>query len=147
MLRIEKGHATANELNGQTTALNLGLGRMVSNKKDCIGKVMAGREALVTDDAIKLVGFRPVDPKDKLLSGSHFIARGNAAVTENNQGWMTSVCYSPHLETMIGLGFIKQGDERMGERVIAADPLRGTACEVEIVSPHFIDAQGERLRA
>ena len=147
VLRIEKGHATANELNGQTTALNLGLGRMVSNKKDCIGKVMAGREALVTDDAIKLVGFRPVDPKDKLLSGSHFIARGNAAVTENNQGWMTSVCYSPHLETMIGLGFIKQGDERMGERVIAADPLRGTACEVEIVSPHFIDAQGERLRA
>ncbi|MEH6647100.1 hypothetical protein [Sulfitobacter sp.] len=27
-MRIEKGHATGNELNGTTTALNLGLGRM-----------------------------------------------------------------------------------------------------------------------
>ena len=67
-------------------------------------------------------------------------------MTENDQGWMTSVCYSPHLETMIGLGFIRRGNERIGETVIAADPLRGSTCEVEIVSPHFIDQQGERLR-
>ena len=146
VLRIEKGHATANELNGQTTALNLGLEKMVSKKKDCIGRVMAGREALIDDDAVRLVGFRPVNPQDSLVSGAHFIARGDAAVTENDQGWMTSVCYSPHLETMIGLGFIRRGNERIGETVIAADPLRGSTCEVEIVSPHFIDQQGERLR-
>ncbi|WP_075996508.1 sarcosine oxidase subunit alpha family protein [Salaquimonas pukyongi] len=147
VLRIEKGHATANELNGQTTALNLGLDKMVSKKKDCIGKVMAGREALVTEDAIKLVGFKPVDPEGKLAAGAHFIEKDAAPTTENDQGWMTSVCYSPHLQTMIGLGFIKQGDQRIGDTVIAADPLRGNSCEVEIVSPHFIDPQGERLRA
>ena len=37
-------------------------------------------------------------------------------------------------------------DGEAGERVIAADPLRGRACEVEIVSAHFVDPQGERLR-
>ncbi len=60
---------------------------------------------------------------------------------------MTSVAYSPSLKTSIGLGFIKRGDERIGEMVIAADPLRGKTMEVEIFSPHFIDPEGERLRA
>ena len=34
VLRIEKGHrAAGNEINGQTTARQMGLGRMVSQKK------------------------------------------------------------------------------------------------------------------
>jgi len=41
VLRIEKGHAAGGELNGQTTANDLGLGRMMSTKKDFIGAVMA----------------------------------------------------------------------------------------------------------
>ena len=36
VMRIEKGHAAGNELNGTTSALNLGMGRMVSKKKDSI---------------------------------------------------------------------------------------------------------------
>ncbi len=43
VMRIEKGHAAGNELNGQTTALNLGLGRMVSKKKDSIGSTLSER--------------------------------------------------------------------------------------------------------
>jgi len=35
-MRIEKGHVSGNEINGQLTARDLGLGRMVSGKKDCI---------------------------------------------------------------------------------------------------------------
>ncbi len=46
VLRIEKGHAAGNELNGQTTARDLGLDRMMSSRKDYIGRVMAGRPAL-----------------------------------------------------------------------------------------------------
>jgi len=34
VMRIEKGHAAGNELNGQTTVSNLGLGGFVSQKKD-----------------------------------------------------------------------------------------------------------------
>src|SRR4029079_1188849 len=41
VLRIEKGHVAGNELNGQTTAADLGLGRMISAKKDFIGRIIA----------------------------------------------------------------------------------------------------------
>ena len=34
----------------------------------------------------------------------------------------------------------------MGERLRAVNPLKGTAVEVEVVSPHFVDPDGERLR-
>ena len=39
VMRIEKGHAAGNELNGTTSALNLGMGRMVSKKKDSLSLI------------------------------------------------------------------------------------------------------------
>jgi sarcosine oxidase subunit alpha len=93
------------------------------------------------------VGFRPVNRADKLVAGSHFITRGDVASMDNDQGWMTSVAYSPSLGHSIGLGFIKRGDQRQGEIVRAVNPLMGSEIEVEIVSAHFIDPEGERLRA
>ncbi|MFK7940082.1 MAG: sarcosine oxidase subunit alpha family protein [Roseovarius sp.] len=147
VMRIEKGHAAGNELNGQTTAHNLGMGRMVSQKKECIGNVLSQRPEMLREDAIKLVGFRPVDKDTKLIAGSHFINKGATANTDNDQGWMTSVAYSPILGHSIGLGFIKSGDTRIGEIVRAVSPLHGLEMEVEICSAHFIDPEGERLRA
>ncbi len=64
----------------------------------------------------------------------------------NDEGWMSSVAFSPELGHSIGLGFIRNGAARKGEVVIAADPLRGKSTEVEIVSAHFVDPDGERLR-
>ncbi|HSM40290.1 MAG TPA: sarcosine oxidase subunit alpha family protein [Afifellaceae bacterium] len=146
VMRIEKGHATGAELNGQTTARDLGLGRMVSGKKDCIGKVLSERPGLNREDGLALVGFRPVDRTQSLNAGAHFFTKGAGQTTENDEGWMTSVCYSPDLGHHIGLGLIGRGSERLGETVVAADPVRGKSVEVEIVSPHFIDPEGERLR-
>jgi len=146
VMRIEKGHAVGNELNGQTTAHNIGLGKMVSQKKECIGNVLSQRPEMIRDDAIRMMGFRPVDRSQKLITGSHFINKGEEAVMENDQGWMTSVAYSPNLGHSIGLGFIKSGHERKGEIVRAVSPVHGTEMEVEIVSAHFIDPEGERLR-
>ena len=147
VMRIEKGHAAGNELNGQTTALNLGMGGMVSKKKDCIGSILSERPEMNREDAIKLVGFQPVNRADKLIAGSHFITKGDEATMANDQGWMTSVAYSPILGHSIGLGFIKRGHERKGEIVHAVSPIHDTEMEVEIVSAHFIDPEGERLRA
>ncbi|MEF2548935.1 sarcosine oxidase subunit alpha family protein [Aurantimonas sp. E1-2-R+4] len=146
VMRIEKGHAAGNELTGQTTARDLGLGRMVSKQKDCIGNVLSERPDLNREDGLRLVGFRPVDRAESLTAGAHFLQRGSAATTENDEGWMTSVTYSPSLGHSIGLGFIKRGEARGGEIVRAMDFVRGKEIEVEIVSPHFIDPEGERLR-
>ena len=59
---------------------------------------------------------------------------------------MTSVAFSPSLNHSVGLGLIKRGDQRYGEVVRAWDKLRGRELDVEIVSAHFIDPEGERLR-
>ncbi|MBT4085474.1 MAG: sarcosine oxidase subunit alpha family protein [Alphaproteobacteria bacterium] len=146
VMRIEKGHAAGNELTGQTTAANLGMGRMVSKKKDCIGNTLSERPELNRDDGLRLVGFRPVNRAEALTSGAHFIAPGKSTVMDNDEGWMSSVTFSPELGHSIGIGFIKQGHERLGEVVRAVDLVRGKDIEVEIVSAHFIDPEGERLR-
>ncbi len=146
VMRIEKGHAAANELNGQTTALNLGLGGFVNKNKDCIGKVLSQRPELNLDDAIRLVGFIPVDKSEALLAGSHFINKEDAANMANDQGWMSSVAFSPSLGHSIGLGFIKRGHQRKGEIVRAVNPARDSEVDVKIISAHFLDPEGERLR-
>ena len=146
VMRIEKGHVTGNELNGQTTALNIGLDRMVSRKKDCIGGVLSQRPAMTDPDGVRLMGFRPVDISQSLIPGSHFINAGDEASMETDQGWMTSVAWSPNLGHSIGLGFIRRGQEREGEIVRAVSPVHDADMEVEVVSPHFLDPDGERMR-
>jgi sarcosine oxidase subunit alpha len=146
VMRIEKGHVAGGELNGQTVARDLGLGRMMSTKKDYIGRVMAGREALIDPDRPSLVGLKPVDTRARLRGGAHFLAKGARATPENDEGYVTSVAFSPSLDHWIGLGLLKGGGRRVGERVRAYDPIRGGDIEVEIVSPVFVDAEGERLR-
>jgi sarcosine oxidase subunit alpha len=145
-MRIEKGHPVGSELNGQTTAADLGMAKMVSAKKDCIGKVMAGRPGMTDPDREVLAGFKPVTHDEELTAGAHFIGIGREAKTANDEGHMTSVCFSPSLGHSIGLGLIRRGHERHGEKVRAVDSVRGRDVEVEICSPHFVDPAGERLR-
>ncbi|MFZ1470504.1 MAG: sarcosine oxidase subunit alpha family protein [Paracoccaceae bacterium] len=146
VMRVEKGHVAGNELNGQSTALNMGLGKMVSKKKDSIGMVLSQREGMIDPNGYRIVGVRPVDPKGQLTAGSHFLEIGAEAVIANDGGWLTSKVYSPHLGCDIALGYLKAGDQKIGQRMRAVNLLAKTETEVEIVSPHFFDPEGERLR-
>ncbi len=146
VMRVEKGHAAGNELNGQINAHNLGMGKMISRKKDAIGAPLSLREGMVRDDGLRLVGVKPVDPSKPLTAGSHFLAMGKDPVAANDGGWLSSVVYSPNLGHSIALGFLKDGAARMGEKMRAINLLAGTEVEIEIVSPHFIDPEGSRLR-
>ena len=146
VMRIEKGHVTGNELNGTITARNLGMEKMVSKKKDSIGAILSGREALVAEDGLCLVGLQALNGTD-VTAGSHLFAVGTPVDAKHDQGYVTSAAYSPHLEASIGLGFITNGAARHGEIVRAMNPLQGRSAELKIVSPHFIDPEGDRLRA
>jgi len=146
VMRIEKGHVAGNELDGRTTAQDLGLGRMVSDKKDFIGRVMARRPALVAPDRMTLVGLKPVDRTRRLRAGAHLVPRRDAADAAHDEGVVTSVAFSPSLGHWIGLGLLARGPQRRGERVWAADPVRNGMVEVEACAPCFIDPSGERLR-
>ena len=146
VMRVEKGHVAGNELNGQSSALNMGLGKMVSRKKDAIGMVLSQRAGMTVETGYRLVGVKPVDPTHSLTAGAHFLATGAAAQAGNDAGWLTSVVHSPHLGHAIALGYLKSGDARMGERLRVVNLLAGTDVAVEIVSPHFVDPEGGRVR-
>ncbi|KQO48848.1 sarcosine oxidase subunit alpha [Methylobacterium sp. Leaf86] len=146
VMRIEKGHAAGAEINGQTTARDIGLGGMLAKKKDYIGRLMKERPALVDPERPILVGFRPVDRSQRLRAGARFLAVGAAPSLAADEGVMTSVAYSPSLGHWIGLGLIRRGAERHGTRVRAYDPVRDGDVEVEICSPVFVDPKEEKLR-
>ena len=146
VMRIEKGHPVANELNGQTSAHHLGLGRMTGGKKDFIGKIMSQRPGLSDPAGLRLMGFSPVERSKPLNAGAHFLAKGAKPTMANDEGWMTSACHSPTLGYDIGLGFLKNGQEREGEIIRAYDPIRGRDTEIVVCSPHFYDPEGSRLR-
>ena len=147
VMRIEKGHVAGNELDGRTTARDLGLGRMMSTKKDYIGRVLAGRPALTEPDRMSVVGFKPTDRSKRLRAGAHFVPLNAEIVAANDQGVLTSVAFSPSLGHWIGLGLLQRGPVRFGEVVCTVDPVRNNNVEVEICTPCFIDPKGERLRA
>ncbi|MDX8530894.1 sarcosine oxidase subunit alpha [Mesorhizobium sp. VK25A] len=146
VMRIEKGHVAGPELNGTTTAADLGLGKMMSTKKDFIGRVMAGREALAAVNRQVVVGIKPTDKARRLRSGAHIIPKGETPGPDNDQGYITSVCFSPVLDQWIGLGLVERGRERIGEIVRAHDPLRGEDYDVELCNSVFYDPDGGRQR-
>ncbi|WP_282021311.1 sarcosine oxidase subunit alpha family protein [Ruegeria faecimaris] len=146
VMRVEKGHAAGSELNGTTTALNLGMGRMVSKKKDSIGSTLSEREALNQPDALMLVGIKPLEPENKVTAGGHLMNTDGPVDAAHDQGYVTSAVYSPILNSNIGLGLLKNGGDRLGEKMRLVSPLTDLTVEVEIVSAHFVDPEGERLR-
>lgn len=147
VMRIEKGHAAGNELNGTTTALNLGMGRMVSKAKDSIGSKLSERDGLNTADALMQVGIKPMDAKDKITAGGHLMAADGPVDAAHDQGYVTSAAFSPSLDSMIGLGFLKNGGTRIGEKMRLVSPVTNLTVDVEIVSHHFVDPEGDRVRA
>ena len=147
VLRVEKGFPATGELNGQTTARDLGLERLLSTKKDYIGRALQRLPAFNEPDRPVLVSFAPVNASDILRAGSHILDLGAAARIENDLGYMTSAVYSPTFGHHIGLGFLKRGRDRIGERVRAYDPVRNCDVVVEVGPPCRYDPDGGLARA
>jgi glycine cleavage system aminomethyltransferase T len=143
-MALEKGHLSGNELNGRTTMEDLGFARLVSEKKDCIGKTLARRSALTAPDRRVLVGLKsksgtPFNTGALLLTGDE--NEGSA-----DDGYVTSAGFSPTLGTWIGMGLLSKGRIRIGEHVRAYDPVRNSDSPVEVCDTCFYDPKAERLR-
>jgi len=146
IMRIEKGHVVGGELNGRTTATDLGFEKMISSKKEFIGRFMLGREGLVAADRMQLVGLKPIDGTSEVPRGAQLVANPQALCPVDMEGEVTSNCISPHVGP-IGLGILRQGRDRHGEKIFAHSPVTNQTVEVEICHPHFIDPEGDRVRA
>ena len=146
VMRIEKGHAAGAELNGTISALNLNMGKMVSPKKDSVGMVLSKREGLCLPDGLRLIGLKPINAENQLISGSHLFNENDTRKPENDLGYVTSSCYSPTLKSFIALAFLKNGNGRYGEKIKVSNPILKNEYLAEICNPIFVDPNGDRLR-
>ncbi len=145
VLRLEKGHLVGAELNGQTTAADLGLDQMLSKKKDFVGRVLSQRPVFLEPDRQHLVGLRPISQNSTLQAGAHLIPAGAHATAANDRGYVTSAAYSPTLGHWIGLALLAGGARCTGQVYRAVNPLQNTETDVEIVPRVFHDPTGSAL--
>jgi heterotetrameric sarcosine oxidase alpha subunit len=143
-MRIEKGHVAAPEINGQTTPADLGLGKLVSTKKEFVGKALLQRPALTDPNRKTLVGLRPIDGTTPIRAGSQLVLDPDAPPPVTMVGHVTSVTWSPTLGHPIALALLANGARRRGETMIAASPLSGEFVQVQVTSPYFYDPEGTR---
>ncbi len=147
-MRLEKGHIGPAEMNGTATARDLGLGRMMALDKPLFwGREMSQRPALLEPERPILVGLRSADGRSAFRGGAHLFARGVAPSWDTDLGHVSSAGWSPMLEQWIGLGFCAGGEARLGETIVAHDPIRKASTELVVCDPVFFDPKGDRLRA
>ncbi|CAN7386615.1 sarcosine oxidase subunit alpha family protein [Pararhizobium sp. LjRoot238] len=148
VLRIEKGHVTHAEFDGRVTPDDAGFGRMVSvQKPDFIGKRLSTRYGLTAADRMQMVGLKPVETDKRIRAGAHLLREGAKPSTLNDQGYVSSACFSPTLGHDIALAFLKSGRERYGERIVVWDKLGGAETVAEVCNPIFVDPGNARLNS
>ena len=146
VLRIEKGFITHAEIHGRVTAFDIGMGRMVSDKKDCIGKAASQRPGLSGPQREQLVGLRPIEAGKPLTAGAFLFGPEAEANRVNAQGYVTSAGYSPMNGCDLGQGFLRDGRARHGEKVRMVDHLRKVETTCEVTDPVVFDPDGGRMR-
>jgi len=147
VLRIEKGHVAGPELDGRTTARDLGLARMLSTGKAFIGQKLMQRPGLADPMRPALVGLKPLERGRRLRGGAHVVENPATASSETSLGHVTSVARSPTLGHWIALALVSEGARRLGQRLYTVDPLRRETVAVDVVHPVFVDPEGARVRA
>ena len=146
-LRIEMGHVAGSELDGRTIPYDVSLEGMLSKKKDFIGKRSLTREAFLNPKREKVVGVIPLDKKTTIPEGSHLVKDGNASPPNPKLGHVSASCWSVEYNNPFSLAIIQDGKNRIGEKLYAVSPLNNKNIAVEIVSSHYVDPKGERVRS
>ncbi|MFD0916200.1 sarcosine oxidase subunit alpha family protein [Pseudahrensia aquimaris] len=142
-LRVEKGHIAGPEINGRTTAGDVGLGGMVSKKKNFIGNVLSQREAMNEEGRLQLVAIRSLDGA-RIRGGSHLV-QGSKDDPGPSEGHTTTTCFSPVLNAYVALALLENGKNRHGETMFASNPVRDRHVAVEVLSPHMYDPDGGKM--
>jgi sarcosine oxidase subunit alpha len=146
-LRIEMGHVAGPELDGRSIPFDVGLNGMVSQKKDFIGKRSLSKDAFVAEDRQTIVGLVPVDKKSKIPEGSHIVANDKAPTPIPKLGHVSSSCWSVEYNNPFSIAIMKDGKKQIGKTLFAVSPLKDISIPVEVVSSHYVDPKGERVRS
>ena len=148
ILRIEKGHLSiGTEIDGRTTPADLGLGKMVSDRKSFIGSSLLKRPALNSDGRLQLVGLTAADGQSAIPPAAHLCDQPwQPGETLPIQGKLTAAVSSPTLGSSIALALLLNGHQRLNEKLWAVSPLLQQSVEVIVDTSCFVDPEGNRIR-
>ncbi len=144
VLRAEKGYViVGQDTDGSVSPVDIGVGHMVSRRKDFLGKRSLAMEDLVRDDRKQFVGLLTEEDQEVLPEGGQIVDDPSAPTPVPMLGHVTSSYYSANLGRSIALGIVKGGRARKGDLVHV--PLAdGRSIAARIASPVFYDPKGER---
>ena len=73
---------------------------------------------------------------------------GAMAPTPNPKlGYISASCWSVEYDNPFSLAILKDGKNMIGQKLFAMSPLKNKTIPVEIVSSHYVDPKGERVRS
>jgi sarcosine oxidase subunit alpha len=145
VLRAEKGYPIiGQETDGTVSPFDLGMGWVVSRKKDFVGKRSFGRAYATRSDRRQLVGLIPLDGVTEIVEGAQLIESGISLheLPVPMIGYVTSAYDSVTLGTPFGLALLADGASRHGAVIQAVDDM--TSVAVRVTSPVLYDPEGRR---
>ncbi|TAM66261.1 MAG: FAD-dependent oxidoreductase [Microbacteriaceae bacterium] len=147
VLRAEKGFViVGQDTDGTTTPQDAGMGWVVSKLKDFVGRRSFSRLDTAREDRKHLVSVLPVDHTTLLPEGAQLVSTGVAIKPDAGpvpmEGFVTSSYRSAALDRTFGLALIKNGRNRIGERLLS--PVGDALVEVEVAPTVLYDPEGKR---
>lgn len=147
VLRAEKAYPiVGHDTDGTVTPQDLGMGWVVSKKKDFVGR--RSYERLGHSDVVRKqwVSLHPVDGATFLPEGTQVVETGTPLTPQDGPvpmlGWVSSSYRSQVLGRPFALALLRGGHGRIGERVSAV--VGGAAVECEIGETVVYDQEGAR---
>jgi sarcosine oxidase subunit alpha len=147
VLRAEKGYPiVGQDTDGTVTPQDAGMEWVVSKVKDFIGKRSYERAGASSGDRKHLVSVLPTDGTIRLPEGTQLVDEGVAISPADGpvpmQGFVTSSYHSAALGRSFGLALIKNGRDRVGERLVAV--VGSELVDVVVGETVLFDAEGKR---
>ncbi|MDW8369593.1 MAG: sarcosine oxidase subunit alpha family protein [Geminicoccaceae bacterium] len=145
VLRLEKGYIlVGHETDGTVTPLDLGLDRLLSKKKDFLGRRSLALPEHRCPERPRLVGLLPEDPHRLPEPGAQLVAEPVPQAGTKALGHVTSSARSATLARTIALGLVRGDHATPGTTLFATSA--GATVEVALAAPCFYDPEGARLR-
>lgn len=137
-LRLEAGAFDLDrETDGTVTPFDLGLGGLVSSRKDFyVGRAGLQRPALTIANRRHLVGIMMDDRALVPPPGTHLILDPDEPAPRRVVGHITSSGYSPTLRRSIALALVSAGEQHLGQTLYAL--MSGDGHIAHIAAPDFL---------
>ncbi|MHC3467449.1 sarcosine oxidase subunit alpha family protein [Streptomyces sp. 7R007] len=145
VLRAEKGYIiVGQDTDGTVTPQDAGMGWVVSQRKDFIGKRSFSRADTARADRKQLVGLLPSDRTTRLPEGTQLVSPDAdlARLPVPMLGHVTSSYHSPALGRPFALALVAGGRARIGETLLA--PVGDDLVPVEVTDSVLYDPEGTR---